>query len=129
MAVAPTLTQEGGVAWSLDLQSCSAQLCHGYGQCVKNTVKNTERTCECLLGYRGDFCQETVNGAISVPLTLGVLAFIMGIIIIAAFLASINQRVRRRKAGAMDLMICRENFNGRESPHAQAGFPSDVQPT
>uniref|UniRef100_A0A8C7SB18 EGF-like domain-containing protein n=1 Tax=Oncorhynchus mykiss TaxID=8022 RepID=A0A8C7SB18_ONCMY len=76
MAISPTVTLhlDDGVVRGLDLQSCAVQLCKGHGHCV---VQGQATTCECILGYRGEFCHESVNEAIGVPLTLGVVAFIV----------------------------------------------------
>ncbi|KAL0963287.1 hypothetical protein UPYG_G00352200 [Umbra pygmaea] len=97
MAVFPTVIQEEGVAGDLEQQACSAQLCHGHGQCV---AQGPAATCECILGYRGQFCQDTFNGAISVPLTVGVLAVIVGFIILCFVIAAIRQRVKVKKRAA-----------------------------
>ncbi|KAM9518770.1 uncharacterized protein ACWYII_045039 isoform 1-T2 [Salvelinus alpinus] len=103
MAISPTVTLhlDDGVVRGLDLQSCAAQLCKGHGHCV---AQGQATTCECILGYRGEFCHESVNEAISVPLTLGVLAFIVGILILSFIIAFIRQRVKvkRWKAAAKD---------------------------
>ncbi|XP_064873207.1 zonadhesin-like [Oncorhynchus nerka] len=102
MAISPTVTLhlDDGVVRGLDLQSCAVQLCKGHGHCV---AQGQATTCECILGYRGEFCHESVNEAIGVPLTLGVVAFIVGILILSFLIAFIRQRVKvKRKAAAKD---------------------------
>ncbi|KAJ8286786.1 hypothetical protein GJAV_G00043270 [Gymnothorax javanicus] len=66
---------------SLTPQDCDQQFCQYHGKCV--TV-NGESTCECLLGYRGTFCEDRVSESIRVPLTLGVLG-VLGALILLAF--------------------------------------------
>lgn len=82
-----------GRALSQHSLTCRAQLCNNLGDCV---IRNGLRVCKCMLGYRGDACQETVNDGLAVPLTLGVLGFIIGFIILAFALAFVQQKKRER---------------------------------
>lgn len=77
-------------------QACDRQLCQYHGKCL--TVDG-EPFCECLLGYRGAFCQDRVSESIRVPLTLGVLGVIGGAILLAFACRFIWKRVKtfRRK--------------------------------
>ncbi|KTG04172.1 hypothetical protein cypCar_00024762 [Cyprinus carpio] len=76
------------------LIACDDIICK-YGRCV---LVNGEPTCECKLGYIGDTCNETINDALSVPLTLGVLAFLIGFIILLFGLAFFRQRQKAKKS-------------------------------
>lgn len=85
------LDKEGGE--SHHLITCDHVICQ-YGRCV---LVNGESSCECNLGYTGDTCNETINEALSVPLTLGVLVFIIGIIILIFGLAFFRQSQKAKK--------------------------------
>ncbi|KAB5543688.1 hypothetical protein PHYPO_G00082320 [Pangasianodon hypophthalmus] len=76
-----------------NLLTCRLQRCNNLGDCV---IRNGLKVCKCMLGYRGDACQETVNDGLAVPLTLGVLGFIIGFIILAFALAFFQQKRRER---------------------------------
>lgn len=80
-------------ALSENLLACRAQRCNNLGECV---IQNGLQVCKCMLGYRGSECQETVNDGLAVPLTLGVLGFVIGFIILAFALAFVQQRRRER---------------------------------
>ncbi|GAA6098138.1 uncharacterized protein LOC108277153 isoform X2 [Tachysurus ichikawai] len=91
----PNLSNDllGDGALSQNLLTCRAQRCNNVGDCV---IRNGLQVCKCMLGYRGDACQETVNEGIAIPLTLGVLGFIVAFIILAFALAFVQQRRRER---------------------------------
>lgn len=82
-----------GIDYSLP--NCGEILCNGHGTCVPPLGEDTQVLCECALGYRGQFCEETVNGALSVPLTVSVIAVILGLLILAFIVAKMRQRQKR----------------------------------
>lgn len=53
--------------------------------------------CSCDLGYQGEACEDTVNGALSLPLTLSVLAVIFGVLMVAFLVAKITQKRNRNR--------------------------------
>ncbi|XP_022536950.1 meprin A subunit alpha [Astyanax mexicanus] len=87
--------------WSQSVMDCGAVRCNGHGDCV--TVDGLPE-CDCMLGYRGVTCRETVNGGLSVPLTLGCLGFLCGLIIMAFVFAYLRQKrkakLRSQREGA-----------------------------
>ncbi|XP_036450335.1 prolow-density lipoprotein receptor-related protein 1 [Colossoma macropomum] len=105
------------------LMDCSAQRCNGRGECV--TVDGLPE-CECMLGYRGDTCRETVNGGLSVPLTLGVLGVLVGLIIVAFLFAYFRQKrkaqIREQAAAAKEAL--KRNGDVHSLPHSETGNKS-----
>lgn len=78
-----------GRFWDGEQPTCGDLQCHGNGVCVplgQSTV------CECRLGYAGEFCRDTVNEALSLKLTLGVMAVLLGVIFAAFLFAKLRQR-------------------------------------
>ncbi|XP_060764249.1 neurogenic locus notch homolog protein 3-like isoform X2 [Neoarius graeffei] len=75
-----------------EVLTCRAQRCNNLGKCV---IQNGEQVCECILGYRGDACEDTVNDGLAVPLTLGVLGFIIGFVLLAFALALLQQKRKK----------------------------------
>lgn len=53
--------------------------------------------CNCQLGYRGEACEDTVNGSLSLPLTLSVLAVIIGLLVIGFIFAKLRQKQKRQR--------------------------------
>ncbi|XP_077099356.1 uncharacterized protein LOC143750288 isoform X3 [Siphateles boraxobius] len=80
---------KGGVS----LVACEHVICQ-YGRCV---LANGKPSCECTLGYTGDSCDETINEAVSVPLTVGVLVIIVGFIVLFFGMAFFRQRQKAKK--------------------------------
>lgn len=88
--------QPRGVDFSLP--TCGETQCNGRGTChVPMGGGAGGLVCVCRLGYKGEWCEDTVNESLSVSLTLGVLAFIIGIIIIAFLFAKIRQKQKRNR--------------------------------
>ncbi|XP_076875731.1 uncharacterized protein LOC143525546 [Brachyhypopomus gauderio] len=92
----PILTTEPLKSAVLDRTQmvCRVERCHDRGECV---MLNGLPACDCMLGYKGHSCMETVNGGLSIPLTLGFLACVLAFIILAFVFAFVRQR---RKAAA-----------------------------
>ncbi|CAJ1071214.1 tomoregulin-1-like isoform X1 [Xyrichtys novacula] len=80
----------------LSLPTCGETQCNGHGTCVSPPGGGTALVCECELGYRGEFCDDTVNGALSLPLTLSVVAVILGLLILAFIVAKMRQRQKKK---------------------------------
>ncbi|KAJ8007522.1 hypothetical protein DPEC_G00118370 [Dallia pectoralis] len=74
----------------LDPKSCDDLQCNGHGQCV--TVGRVT-TCQCMLGYQGEFCDGSVGS--NAPLTLGILTLIGGVVM-AVFLIRKRSRAASR---------------------------------
>lgn len=103
-------------SWSM--MDCSAERCNGRGECV--TV-NGLAACDCMLGYRGVTCRETVNGGLSVPLTLGCLGVLCGLIFLAFLFAYLRQKrkakIRSRRDDAKDSL--KKNGDFISFPHGE----------
>uniref|UniRef100_A0A3B4DAY2 EGF-like domain-containing protein n=1 Tax=Pygocentrus nattereri TaxID=42514 RepID=A0A3B4DAY2_PYGNA len=102
------------------LMDCGAQRCNGRGECV--TVDGLP-ACECMLGYRGDTCRETVNGGLSVPLTLGVLGVLAGLIIVAFLFAYFRQKRKAQIRYELRGSCCK----GGPEKKWRLSFPSTVK--
>lgn len=92
-SAAPVAPQGRGIDYSLP--TCGETQCNAHGTCVSPPGGGTGLVCECNLGYRGQFCEDTVNGELSVPLTASVIAVILGVIILAFIIAKIRQRQKK----------------------------------
>ncbi|KAF7648261.1 hypothetical protein LDENG_00159800 [Lucifuga dentata] len=79
------------------LPTCGETQCNGHGTCVPPPGGGTDFVCDCILGYKGEFCDDTVHGDLSLPLTLSVLAVIVGLLILAFIFAKLRQRQKRRR--------------------------------
>ncbi|KAM4527158.1 uncharacterized protein PAE49_024108 [Odontesthes bonariensis] len=93
----------------LSLPTCRDTQCSGHGSCVAPSGGGTNLVCDCDLGYQGDTCEDTVNGALSLPLSISVVAVIVGLLIIAFVFAKLRQRQkksqRKRLAATHDYNI------------------------
>lgn len=94
-SAAPVGLQPRGIDYSLP--TCGETQCNSQGTCVPAPGGGTELVCECTLGYRGEFCEDTVNGALSVPLTASVIAVILGLLIVAFIIAKMRQRQKKNR--------------------------------
>lgn len=99
--------------WTPDisLPSCGDILCNSRGSCVPSPDGGQVTVCDCLIGYTGEFCEDTMNKSISLPLTISVVIVII-VTIVIAFICAIarrKQQKRRRKAWAAE----REGLNSR----------------
>lgn len=81
--------QRAGRFWNVEQPTCGGLQCHGNGKCVNHGVATV---CECRLGYTGEFCRDTVNEALSIPLSLGVLGCIIGVVLLAFLFAKLRQK-------------------------------------
>ncbi|XP_059214447.1 fibropellin-1-like [Centropristis striata] len=86
--------QARGIDYSLP--TCGETKCSGHGTCVVLPGGSADLVCNCALGYQGESCDDTVNGALSLPLTLSVLAVIIGVVIVAFILAKMRQKQKKR---------------------------------
>lgn len=94
-STAPVAPQPRGI--DFHLPTCGEIQCNSHGTCVPPQGGGTELVCDCILGYRGQFCEETVNGALSVPLTVSVIAVLLGLLILAFIVAKIRQRQKKNR--------------------------------
>eukprot|EP00064_Thunnus_orientalis_P017535 superscaffoldBa00003754_g17619 len=79
------------------LPTCGETRCSGHGTCVSPLGGGTGLVCDCNLGYRGQSCEDTVNGSLSLPLTLSVLGVIVGLLILAFIVAKIRQKQKKKQ--------------------------------
>ncbi|KAM8827599.1 uncharacterized protein AB9W97_003983 isoform 2-T2 [Spinachia spinachia] len=86
--------QPRGIDYSLP--TCGQTQCNDRGTCVPSMGGGARLVCDCDLGYQGEFCEDTVNGSLSLPLTLSVLAVIIGLLIVAFILAKIRRKQKKR---------------------------------
>lgn len=93
MATTAFLIQPRGIDHSLP--TCGETKCSGRGTCVVPPGGGADLICECNLGYRGESCEDTMNGQLSLPLTLSVLAVIIGLLVMAVIFAKLRQRQKR----------------------------------
>lgn len=87
--------------------ACADVTCQ-FGSCV---LVHDEPVCECMLGYTGETCQETVNETLVVPLTLGVLTVTIFCIVLLFSIAIFCQKLKakkRKKAAEQALLRNRE---------------------
>ncbi|KAJ3605647.1 hypothetical protein NHX12_027692 [Muraenolepis orangiensis] len=91
----PPPPQPRGVDYSIP--TCRETQCNGRGTCRVPMGGGGSLVCDCMLGYKGEWCEDTVNESLSVSLTLGVLAFIVGIVLLAFLFAKIRQRQKKKK--------------------------------
>ncbi|XP_063068308.1 delta-like protein C [Engraulis encrasicolus] len=102
MSSAPNVTAspvEGRFFWNVELPTCGDLQCHSNGECVTH---GETTVCECRLGYVGEFCRDTVNEALSLKLTLGTLAIILGILLAAFLFAKLRQKKKAQIRQATD---------------------------
>uniref|UniRef100_A0A665XAN3 Si:dkey-88l16.3 n=1 Tax=Echeneis naucrates TaxID=173247 RepID=A0A665XAN3_ECHNA len=90
-------SQKDSVGLDLSLPTCRQTQCSNHGSCVVPLGGGAGLVCECDLGYRGESCEDTVNGSLSLPLTLSVVAVIIGILILAFIFAKLRQRQKRER--------------------------------
>ena len=90
----PVPPQPRGIDYNLP--TCGETRCNSHGRCENSPDGGIELVCECDLGYQGSSCEDTVNGALSVPLTLSVLAVIIGLLILAFIVAKVRQKQKKR---------------------------------
>uniref|UniRef100_A0A3P8RU71 Si:dkey-88l16.3 n=1 Tax=Amphiprion percula TaxID=161767 RepID=A0A3P8RU71_AMPPE len=93
----PDQSDEPMVQYFDNLPTCEETQCNSHGDCVPPPGGGTDLVCDCHLGYRGEFCEDTVNGALSLPLTLSVIAVIIGLLILAFILAKMRQRQKKNR--------------------------------
>lgn len=82
--------------------TCANVKC-SHGRCV---MVNRMAICECKLGYMGDTCSDTINEALSLPLTLGTLVCIIAFLFLIFVLAFVRQRqkIKQRKRAAEEAL-------------------------
>ncbi|AWP15060.1 Hypothetical protein SMAX5B_015110 [Scophthalmus maximus] len=82
----------------LSLPTCGETQCSGRGTCAPPPGGGANLVCDCHLGYQGESCEDTVNGALSLPLTLSVLAVIVGVVLLAFVCAKVRQFQKKKRS-------------------------------
>ncbi|KAM8744391.1 uncharacterized protein AB9X84_018373 isoform 3-T3 [Acanthopagrus schlegelii] len=73
----PNIQKNSVSSVKTDSTSCDLQHCHGQGSCI--TERKITR-CQCLAGYKGEFCQEAESGQSHVGVILGVSCLVASLI-------------------------------------------------
>ncbi|KAJ8397102.1 hypothetical protein AAFF_G00009560 [Aldrovandia affinis] len=97
LATMPSNNRSDILVQNLDAQPCDDQLCHEHGRCL---MQNGETTCECLLEYSGEFCQDGIAESLRIPLSYGAVALITVIVVIGIVLAVRRKKGAQRSASA-----------------------------
>lgn len=95
MSVSDLVPQPRGV--DRNLPTCGETQCNSHGTCELPPGGGGNLVCNCQLGYRGETCEDTVNGSLSLPLTLSVLAVIIGLLVIGFIFAKLRQKQKRQR--------------------------------
>ncbi|KAM6975856.1 uncharacterized protein LKV04_015114 [Tautogolabrus adspersus] len=69
----PNAKENSVLSVKTDPSSCDVQRCNSHGSCV---TEGKETRCNCVAGYKGAFCEETVTGGSKVGMILGVLCLV-----------------------------------------------------
>lgn len=77
--------------------TCGETKCNSHGTCEVPPGGGGAMVCNCRLGYQGEFCEDTVNGNLSLPLTLSVLAIVIGLLVIGFIVAKLSQKRKRQR--------------------------------
>ena len=81
---------------------CSSDFCNGRGIC---TMQGELRKCNCLMGYRGDFCEEVAHGPAPGHIALSVtIALLVVLVILGAFVYFRREHKLKRWAATFVLM-------------------------
>ncbi|XP_018536167.1 low-density lipoprotein receptor-related protein 2 isoform X1 [Lates calcarifer] len=94
-----------------DSISCDFQHCNGHGSCI---TEGKVTRCQCMAGYKGEFCQETETGQSHVAVILGVFCLIAALMS-AAFIFA------KRRAWAS----IRNRSTEKETLMANMGLPCE----
>ncbi|CAL1569858.1 unnamed protein product [Knipowitschia caucasica] len=94
-SLVPAHVRPRGIDFSLS--TCGETQCNSRGTCVSPPGGGTGLLCECSLGYRGQSCENRVNGGLSLPLTLSVIGVIIGLLLLAFIIAKIRQRLKKNQ--------------------------------
>lgn len=95
MSTSALVPQPRGIDHSLP--TCGETQCSGHGVCVLPPGGGAVLVCDCHLGYQGESCEDTVNGALSLPLTLSVAAVIIGLLVMGFIFAKLRQKQKQRR--------------------------------
>ncbi|XP_067106350.1 low-density lipoprotein receptor-related protein 1B [Osmerus mordax] len=109
--------------------SCDQQRCGGHGTCV--TADGVEN-CQCMLGYKGAFCQEGEgSGGSKAPLVLGLLT-LLAVLVIAGLVFRRRRAMAADRGGGAEKETLMTNMEGRavyfESFTNDLYDPSDSDP-
>ncbi|XP_044029701.1 low-density lipoprotein receptor-related protein 2-like isoform X2 [Siniperca chuatsi] len=119
--------QKNSVLSVEDSTSCDLQHCNSHGNCI--TEGKTTR-CQCMTGYKGEFCQETETGHSHVAVVLGVFCLI-AVLMAAAFIfakrrawASIRSRSVEKETLMANMGLSCEHY---DSDSEELESPVDVK--
>ncbi|XP_026029961.1 low-density lipoprotein receptor-related protein 2 isoform X8 [Astatotilapia calliptera] len=109
-----------------DSASCDLQRCSSHGNCI---VEGKFTRCQCLSGYKGEFCQEEERQS-HVGVILGVFCLI-AVLIVAGFIFTKRrgwELIRSRSADKENLMANMGLSSDVESDSEEVDSPADVNP-
>nr|XP_004538385.2 low-density lipoprotein receptor-related protein 2 isoform X1 [Maylandia zebra] len=109
-----------------DSASCDLQRCSSHGNCI---VEGKFTRCQCLSGYKGEFCQEEERQS-HVGVILGVFCLI-AVLIVAGFIFTKRrgwELTRSRSADKENLMANMGLSSDVESDSEEVDSPADVNP-
>ncbi|XP_012771987.3 uncharacterized protein lrp13b isoform X2 [Maylandia zebra] len=109
-----------------DSASCDLQRCSSHGNCI---VEGKFTRCQCLSGYKGEFCQEEERQS-HVGVILGVFCLI-AVLIVAGFIFTKRrgwELTRSRSADKENLMANMGLSSDVESDSEDVDSPADVNP-
>ncbi|XP_041129183.1 zonadhesin-like [Polyodon spathula] len=91
------MTTDEVLVRNLESQPCNKEICHLNGDCV---VINNKVSCDCKLGYTGEFCDRKVLESIAVPLTLSVVLVLVTLFVAGVIYAVMKRRTKLAKRNA-----------------------------
>ncbi|XP_041106464.1 low-density lipoprotein receptor-related protein-like [Polyodon spathula] len=98
---------------NLESQPCDKEICHLNGDCV---VINNKVSCDCKLGYTGEFCDRKVFESIAVPLTLSVVLVLVTLFVAGVIYAVMKRRTKLAKRHAQAVATERDMKTMESSP-------------
>uniref|UniRef100_A0A8P4G0N3 EGF-like domain-containing protein n=1 Tax=Dicentrarchus labrax TaxID=13489 RepID=A0A8P4G0N3_DICLA len=123
----PNSQKNSVLSFKKDSTSCDLQHCHGHGKCIADSKVPR---CQCVAGYKGEFCQETETGQKHVAVILGVLC-LSALLVAAAFIfakrrawASIRSRSIEKETLMANMGLPCENY---DSDSEELESPVDVK--
>ncbi|TSO98515.1 Low-density lipoprotein receptor-related protein 4 [Bagarius yarrelli] len=82
---------------SVDSDSCETRLCNGRGKCV---LLDKQMTCECAVGYGGEYCEFEVGGMMQGPVLYAAVGLAVGLIVFGVIIGIVQKKkaANRRQA-------------------------------
>ncbi|XP_031154061.1 low-density lipoprotein receptor-related protein 2-like isoform X3 [Sander lucioperca] len=110
-----------------DSTSCDLQHCNGHGNCI---TEGKVTHCQCMAGYKGEFCQDTETGKSHVAVILGVLCLIAALMSAAFIFAKRRSWVPiRSRSTEKDTLMANMGlpFERYDSDSEELESPVDVK--